>query len=240
MTKTLNGSSLLLALLALAPAAQANPLTLKVGDATVAGAVGFTLMTTSTGESLRVDLALGPAMASDKAIELANAVVVQDTTGTWSAAAVGAELTFQHLMVDGVWYPVDSITNISDTTGGGTVLETSGAVVDFNLGIDPSAVASGVNASGHPSYITVSITATLAWTYAIQPGDTPQHILDLLQAFLVGQATAGVTVSRPSPTTIGIQLSYNISTLNWTLTDTGLQAAATGGGAIPPAGVIDR
>ncbi len=239
MTKTLTAASFALALLA-APAAQAGTLTLRVGDATVAGTVGFTLMTTSTGESLRVDLALGPAMASDKALELANAVITQDASGTWRAVAVGAELTFQHLMIDGAWHPVDSITNISDTTGGGTVLETAGAVVDFSIGMDPLAIASGVNAMGHPSYITVSITATLAWTYAIQPGDTPQHILDLLQAFLLGQASAGVTVSRPSPTTIGIQLAYNISSLNWQLTDTGLLAAATGGGAIPPAGVIDR
>jgi hypothetical protein len=242
MTK-LRTASLLLALLPVANAAQAfqpppppppAPLKLKVGDATVVGTVGFTLMTTSNGDSLRVDLALGPMMASDKAIAVLNAVSAQDFSGTWSAVASAAELTFQH-QIAGTWQTVDSISNITDTTGGGTLLETQGTAVDFNIGIDPAAFASGLNAMGNPSFITVSLTDTLTWTYAVQPGDTAQSILDGLQAFLVARGGAGVTVSRPSLTTIAIKLQYNISSLNWNLTDTGLLALAP-----TVAGVIDR
>jgi hypothetical protein len=241
MTK-LRAASLLLALLPVANAAQAQllpppptaPLKLKVGDATAFGAVGFTLMTTSNGDTLRVDLAVGPMMASDKAIALKQAVAALDPWGTWQAVTSGAELTFQHLGA-GTWQTVDSISNITDTTGGGTVLETLGAAVDFNIGIDPAAVASGMNAMGNPSFITVSLTDTLTWTYAVQPGDSAQSILDLLQAFLVAQGGAGVTVSRPSLTTIAIKLQYNISSFNWNLTDTGLLALSP-----TVAGVIDR
>jgi hypothetical protein len=247
MTK-LRTASLLLALLPVANAVQAQvvapaPVTqllkLRVGDSLVAGTVGFTLMTTSNGDSLRVDLAVGPMMASDKAIALQNAVSALDPN--WSAVASATELTFQH-QIAGTWQPVDSITFITDTSGGFTVLETQGVVVDFNLGIDPAAVASGVNAMGNPSYITVSFTNTLTWSYAVQPGDTAQTILDHLQAFILNQATMGVTVSRLSPTTIAVNLQYNISFFNWTITDTGLQGLATGGALFvgTNAGVIDR
>jgi hypothetical protein len=245
MTTKLRAASLLLALLPVANVAQAQllppppppptaPLKLKVGDATAFGAVGFTLMTTSNGDNLRVDLAVGPMMASDKAIALQKAVAALDPWGTWKAVASAAELTFQHL-VAGTWQTVDSISNISDTTGGGTLLETLGAVVDFNIGIDPTAVASGMNAMGNPSFVTVSLTDTLTWTYAVQPGDTAQTVLDGLQAFLMAQGGAGVTVSRPSLTTIAIRLQYNISSLTWNLTDTGLLALSP-----TVAGVIDR
>jgi hypothetical protein len=243
MTK-LRAASFLLALLPVADAAQAQvapplPLRLRVGDATVAGTVGFTLMTTSNQDSLRVDLAVGPMMASDKAIALKNAVSALDPT--WIAVTSAAELMFLH-NIAGTWQIVDSITNITDTTGGGTLLETQGVAVDFSLGLDPTALASGLNAMGNPSFIMVSLTDTLAWTYAIQPGDTAQSILDKLQSFLLGQASAGVTVSRPSPTTIAIRLQYNISSLNWYLTDTGLQALAAAGAklVLPDAGVVDR
>ncbi|HKC12567.1 MAG TPA: hypothetical protein VKI41_11095, partial [Vicinamibacteria bacterium] len=98
-----------------------------------------------------------------------------------------------------------------------------------------TAVASGMNAMGNPSFITVSLTDTLTWTYAVQPGDTAQSILDLLQAYLATKGGAGVTVTRPSLTTIAIKLQYNISSLNWNLTDTGLLALSP-----TVAGVIDR
>ncbi|HXB55125.1 MAG TPA: hypothetical protein VN461_10105 [Vicinamibacteria bacterium] len=238
-------ASLLLALLAATGAAQAQfllpppppptaPLKLKVGDATVFGGVGFTLMTTSNGDTLRVDLALGPMMASDKAIALQKTIAVLDPWGTWRAVTSAAELTFQHLIA-GTWQTVDSISNITDTTGGGTVLETAGAAVDFHIDIDPTAVASGTNAMGNPSFLSVSLTDTLSWTYAVQPGDTAQSILNLLQAFLATQGGAGVTVSRPSLTTISIKLQYNISSLTWNLTDTGLLSLSP-----TVAGVVDR
>jgi hypothetical protein len=88
---------------------------------------------------------------------------------------------------------------------------------------------------GNPSFITVSLTDTLTWTYALKPGDTAPTILDGLQAFLVAQGGAGVTVSRPSLTTIAIRLQYNISSLTWNLTDTGLLALSP-----TVAGVVDR
>jgi hypothetical protein len=216
------------------PPAPTTPLKLKVGDASVFGMVSFTLMTTSNGDSLSVALAIGPMMASDKAIALQKTVASLDPWGTWRAVTSGAELTFQH-QIAGVWQTVDSVSNVTDTTGGGTVLETAGAAVDFNIGIDPTAVASGMNAMGNPSFITVSLTDTLTWTYAVQPGDTAQSILDLLQAFLAVQGGAGVTVTRPSLTTIAVKLQYNISSLNWNLTDTGLLALSP-----TVAGVVDR
>jgi hypothetical protein len=245
MTTKLRTVSLLLALLLAAGAAQAGflpppppvaaaPLKLKVGDATVFGGVGFTLMTTSNGDTLRVDLAIGPMMASDKAIALQQVIATLDPLGTWKAVTSAAELTFQH-QIGGTWQTVDSISNITDTTGGGTVLETSGAAVDFHIDIDPTAVASGTNAMGNPSFLTVSLTDTITWTYAVQPGDTAQSVLDLLQAYLATQGGAGVTVSRPSLTTIAIRLQYNISSLNWNLTDTGLLSLSP-----TVAGVIDR
>jgi hypothetical protein len=51
----------------------------------------------------------------------------------------------------------------------------------------------------------------------------------------MAQGGAGVTVSRPSLTTIAIRLQYNISSLTWNLTDTGLLALSP-----TVAGVIDR
>jgi hypothetical protein len=242
MITKIRAGSLLLALLPVANAAQAQllpppptaPLRLKVGDATMFGDVGFTLMTTSNGDTLRVHLAVGPMLASDKAIALQNAVAALDPLGTWRAVAYAAELTFLH-QIAGTWQTVDSISNITDTTGGGTLLETLGIPVAFNIGIDPAAVASGMNAMGNPSFITVSLTDTLSWTYAVQPGDTAPLILDQLQAFLVAKGGAGVTVSRPSLTTIVIKLQYNISSLTWNLTDTGLLALSP-----TVAGVVDR
>src|SRR5258708_29549983 len=138
MMTNMRTASLVLARLPVAGAAQAQfllppppppttPLKLKVGDASVFGVVGFTLMTTSNGDSLQVDLALGPMMASDKAIALQKAIAALDPWGTWKAVTSAAHLTFQHL-VGGPWQTVDSVSNVTDTTGGGPGLGTPGGV----------------------------------------------------------------------------------------------------------------
>ncbi len=222
-------------LTATAPLASSEALKMSVGTADVTGIVRVTLG--AGAETLQVEVPLEAMTASEKAVALSAAVAAQDPSGTWRAVASGAALTFEH-SVDGVWQDVDSITEISDTTGAGTRLAKEGSVVKFKLSLDEDAVASGVDENGNPSFITVSVTDTLAWTHPIQAGETAGQIVDQLYAFLLDQAGSGVQVTRLSPTSIEIELAYESSSLNWQITDTALKPRAKGGAK--DAGVIDR
>jgi hypothetical protein len=222
-------------LTATAPLASSEALKMSVGQADVAGSVSFTL---GAGEAtLQVDVALEPMSASDKAAALSAAVTAQDPSGTWRGVATGAALAFEHA-VDGVFQEADSISNMSDSTGAGTRLAKTGSVVKFKLKLDEGAIATGLDAAGAPSFITVSITDTMAWTHTIQVGETAVQLVDQFYAFLLDQAGAGVLVTQTAPTTLEIELSYETSSLNWQITDTGLGPSAKGGGQ--DAGVIDR
>jgi hypothetical protein len=139
--------------------------------------------------------------------------------------------------VDGVFQDLNSITGISDTTGAGTRLASSGNAM-FQLDLAVDAVASGLDSAGNPAFMTVSLTDTLAWTHAVLAGETAQQIMDQFSAFLLDEGGVGVQVSRTSAAGIGIQLDYDTSSLNWQITDTGLTPYAKGGGM--DAGVIDR
>jgi len=222
-------------LTATAPPAFSEALKMTVGKADVAGTVSFTLG--AGEETLQVAVVIEPMTAAEKAAALSAAVTAQDPSGTWRALATGAALSFEH-MVDGVFQDADLIGNISDTTGAGTGLAKSDAVVMFKLQIDEAAVATGLDAAGGPSFITVSMTGTLAWTHPIPAGETAVQLVDFFYAFLLDQAGAGVLVTRTAPTTLEIELSSQAASLNWQITDTGLMPYAKGGGR--DAGVIDR
>lgn len=233
--KQVTGVLVAMFLLAAAPVAFSDALKMSVGKATVAGSVAFTL---EAGEaSLSVEVALEPMSAPEKATALSAAVTAQDPSGTWRGVANGASLTFEH-SVDGVFSGVDAVTGISDTTGSGTGLGMKDNSVKFKLAVDEDAVASGLDAAGNPSFLTVSLTDTLTWTHPIQAGQTAGQIVDLLQAYLLDQAGSGVEVTRTAATSIQIQLFYENSSLNWQITDTALKPKAKGGGK--DAGVIDR
>ncbi len=233
---------LMLVLAASATAAQASPLTLKIGAATSAGDVSFTLSMNS-GDSVYVSVPFaGVATPAEKASAIFDSVANADVVGTWQAvpATVGVALSFQHLVAD-TWVDVDSVTGLNDTTGGGTQLETD-QIVDFTLNLDPDAVATGFDLEGGPSFITISVTNTLAFTRAIQMGDTPQSLVDQFQAFLAEQAPAGLSVTRSAPTSVTIRLAAGSSSaLNWQVTDTGLMLVTKGGGVIViDASLIER
>lgn len=227
---------LTLALSALTGVASAEGLKLSVGPADVEGVVRFTL--NAHEEALTVEVAAAAMSATDKASAMRDAVAAQDPSAAWRADATGTSLTFEHLVGE-EWQPIDTISDISDTTGGGAQLTSLGAAVAFNLNIAEDAIATGLDADGKPAFITVSVTDTLTWTHAISAGDTPEQLMDLFQAFLQDQAGEGVLLARPTATAIAVQLAYETSALNWQVTDTGLKPGAKAGGTTD-AGVIDR
>lgn len=239
--------------------AQAAPLQLQVGAGSQAGTVSFTMSATtnsvdpltgatlSTTDSAAVTVyADGPLAASDKAGLIAQAVGNAGEYGTWRAVSVSSTvLAFEHL-VGNLWVPVDTIASLVDTTGSGTLLTTPEHVVAFSLNIDPSAVAVGFDAQGLPSYLTVSVTNTLTFTQAVQPGDTAAVLVSEFQAFLAAQQVAGMQVILTSPTSLSVTLQGAAgAAFTWQLTDLGLSPAATATAAVAPstiinAGLIDR
>jgi hypothetical protein len=234
--KKLRFAFLLTALWSLSGSAYSEDLKLKMGAAASDGVVGFTL--SSQGETLEVEVAVSPMSASAKATAVSDAVAAQDSTGTWSVEASGTSLTFKHL-VDGVWVDVEAISDVQDTTGGGTQVKTEGGALVFNLKMGPETTASGVDASGKPAFITISLTSSLVWTHAIQAGDTPQGILDLFAAFLADQSEEAVEVVRENPSVMILkqQDAESALSINWQVTDTGLLAGVQGSADL---GVIDR
>ena len=248
MRKTIVG---LMVLAATAAVAQADPLKVKTGAALNAGDVSFTLTVTppqgsgADGASVAVDAPISGAMsAQDKVAAITGAVGNAGAAGTWRVvSAVGAtSMSFEHLVGD-TWTAVDSITNLVDTTGAGTQLQTN-QVVAFSLDIDPAAVAFGADTNGGPSFMTVSVTNTLTFTKAIQMGDTGEALVDGFQAFLVEQQAEGVTVTRTGPTSLTISLDGTSSAaINLQVTDVGLLNIATASATVSPAAfgqVIDR
>lgn len=225
------------ALWSVASIAQADALKLKVGAATTSGAIGFTLV--SDADSSHFDVALEPMTAPAKASAVQDAIAAQDASGTWRADATGSALTFEHL-VDGVWQKVDAISGVQDTTGAGTQLATHDATLVFNLNLAPNAVASGLDADGAPSFITISVTNSLAWTRAVQAGDTPESVLDLFAAFLAEQAEDTVEITRETPAVIVLRQKGDGDSLSlsWQITDTGLLMGAQGSAV--GTGVVDR
>lgn len=243
----------LLVLVAAAAVAQADPLKVKIGAASNQGEVSFTLSVAPAQGSLAgpetvpVVVSFADAMsAQSKVAAIADAVANTGDQGMWRAAyAVGAtSMSFEHLVGE-TWTAVDSITNLVDTTGAGTQLQTKDNVVDFTLTIDPSAVAAGSDALGGPSFTTVSVTNTLTFTRANQPGDTAEDVVGAFEAFLVEQQAEGVTVERTGATSLKITLDgTSTSALNLQVTDVGLLSNATAGAVVVDPGaagqVIDR
>jgi hypothetical protein len=236
--KKLRVATLLSALASLSGVAYSEDVKLKMGAGTTDGVVGFTL--TSQEESLEIEVALTPMSASAKAIAVSDAVTAQDASGTWSVEATGTTLTFKHL-VDGVWEDVDGISDVQDTTGGGTQVKTSAEALVFNLQMGAETTATGVDANGNPSFITISLTSSLVWTHAIQTGDTPQTILDLFGTFLADQAEDAVEVVRETPSVMILKQQGDENaralSINWQVTDTGLLAGVHGSANV---GLIDR
>ncbi len=245
MRKTVVFMTVLVASVAVA---QAEPLKLKIGAGSSQGQVSFTLTATTTSvdpvsgdtltsaDSVQVTAyANGPVAASDKTALISQAVADSGEYGTWRAVPVtAAVLSFEHLVGD-VWVPVDTIANLLDSTGSGTQLYTSQPAVAFNLDIDPFAVATGFDEQGLPSFLTVSVTNSLTFTRAVQPGDTADLLVSEFQAFLAAQQAEGVQVTRTSPTTLSVQLQGTSGgALNWQVTDIGLAQAATAGAVVAP------
>jgi hypothetical protein len=243
----------LLVLAAAAAVAQAEPLKVKIGAASNQGDVTFTL---SVAPSLglvagggSVDVAAFipvPMTAQQKVAAISSAVTNAGAAGTWRAVTVvGATNTmaFEHF-VGGAWKAVESITNLVDTTGAGTQLQTKNQVVDFSLDINPAAVAVGSDAMGKPSFTTVSVSNTLTFTRANQAGDTGEELVTAFAAFLTEQQAEGVTVERTGATSLKITLDGTTpSALNLQVTDSGFLDKATAGMRVvsePNSQVIDR
>lgn len=205
------------------------PVEVKVGPAHVPGLVSFTLATSVNGDSLSVETVVdtAPLSAADKAALVAAAVAAADPTGSWQASGGAGTLTFHHLVGE-AWERVDVVSNYTDTTGAGTKLESADTAVAFTLTMDEAAAAVGYDAMGEPSYITVSVTDTLAWTRALQGGETPQALLDAFQAFLLAEAGEGVEVVRNSVASLTVVLRYEESAINWQVTDLGLESTSQG------------
>jgi hypothetical protein len=225
---------LVLALSALSAPAQGQALELKVGQAEAPGTVG--LLLTHGDATLAVSVELAAMTATEKAAALVDAVAAQAGDGAWRAQADATRLTFQHL-VDGAWLEVDAVKDVSDTTGGGTQLASTGALAAFSLSLLEDALASGLDVDLKPAFVTVAVTDTLSWTHPVQAGETPQQVIDQFVAFLQEQAGTGVEVTRSSPTSVTLRLDYAVSSLNWQVTDTGLLPKV---GGERDAGVIER
>jgi len=233
--------------------AQAEPLKLRVGAGAGQGQVSFTLSATtnsvdpvsgntlSTTDSADVTVyADGVLTASAKAALIAGAVGNAGEYGTWRAVQVSSTvLAFEHMVGD-LWVPATAISSLVDTTGAGTQLCTPEQHVSFSLGIDPSAVAIGFDELGAPSFLTVSVTNSLTFTRAVQPGDTAEVLVSAFQAFLVAQQAQGVQVTRTSPTDLSVTIQGTAgAALNWQVTDLGLTESATAGAVVAPTMLID-
>jgi hypothetical protein len=233
----------ILALAVSVTSAQASGLKIKVGAATSEGSVGFTLSHVASGETADITVPISAgALPADKVTAIADAVANFGLPGTWRAvpATVGAAMSFQHLVAD-EWVDVDSITALTDTTGGGTQIETLDQLVDFTLDLDSEAVASGIDLQGAPSFITISVTNTLTFTRTIQAGDTAQSLMDQFEAFMAEQGAEGVSVTRTGPSSLKIHLDSASSALNWQVTDTGVLVARGSGQIIErDASLIER
>jgi hypothetical protein len=240
----------LLVLAATAAAAQADPLKVKVGAASNQGEVSFTLSVSASegydGESVNVAVSIADVMtAQDKVGTITHAVANAEPAGAWRTVSVAGatSMSFEHLVGD-TWAAVDSVTNLVDTTGAGTQLQTRNQVVDFSLDIHPEAVAAGTNAQGLPSFTSVSVTNTLTFTRANQAGDTAETLVGAFEAFLIDQQPEGVTVERTGAASLKITLDgTSTSALNLQVTDVGFLNNATAGARVSPAGsgqVIDR
>lgn len=235
---------LLAVLAASVTVAQAEPLKLMVGASASEGEVSFILSVTttsspllgyrvSTTESVGVTTYVpGALSASEKAAVIGDAVAGAYVPGTWRAVPVPdmvAVLTFEHLVGD-AWVPVDSIGNLADTTGSGTLVYTRGQAASFSLDIDPMALATGFDAYGFQSALAISVTNSLTFGRAIWPGDTADVLLTDFQNFLAAQAPQGVQFVRTSPTSLNILVSgTETAALSWQVTDTGLLGMATAG-----------
>jgi hypothetical protein len=233
--------------------AQAEPLKLKVGSGAGQGQVSFTLSATtnsvdpvlgntlSTTDSADVTVyADGVLTASAKAALIAGAVGNAGEYGTWRAVQVTSTvLAFEHMVGD-LWVPATAISSLVDTTGSGTQLATPESQVVFNLGIDPSAVAIGFDELGAPSFLTVSVTNSLTFIRAIQPGDTADVLVSEFQAFLAAQQAEGVQVTRTSPTSLSLTMAGTSgAALNWQVTDLGLTQSASAEAVVAPNTLLD-
>ena len=255
MRKTL---VLIMVLVASVAVAQAEPLKLKTGAGSGPGQVSFTLSATTTsvdplsgatvGSTESVDVvayAEGALTASAKAALISQAVENSGEYGTWRTVPVSATvLSFEHLVGD-AWVPAGSISSLLDATGSGTQLYTSDHVVAFSLDIDPFAAATGFDEQGLPSFLTVSVTNSLTFTRAVQPGDTADVLVSEFQAFLVAQQAEGVQVTRTGPNSLSVELQGTSGgALNWQVTDVGLMQVATAGAVVAPtildSNVIDK
>jgi len=233
--------------------AQAEPLKLRVGAGAGQGQVSFTLSATtnsvdpvsgntlSTTDSADVTVyADGALTASAKAALIAGAVGNAGEYGTWRAVQVtSTTLAFEHMVGD-LWVPATAVSALVDTTGSGTQLASPERQVAFNLAIDPSAVAIGFDELGAPSFLSVSVTNSLTFTRAIQPGDTADVLVSEFEAFLTAQQAEGVQVSRTSPTSLSLSMAGTSgAALNWQVTDLGLTQSATAEAVVAPNTLID-
>jgi hypothetical protein len=233
----------------------AEPIRLRVGAATTDGMVRFTLSAAAaasqapsggpvlaeTPETATFEVPVAPGMSATAKANLIRAAVAAEPSERWSAMVSGASLKFLHLEEE-TWVEVVAVTDVSDTTGGGTQLSIRGNAVDINIHVSLDAVATGVDAAGAQSFFTVTLTDTLAWTHAIKPGEGVASLLDALQAFIEQQGSEGVLVVRESENSLSVKLFYTESQVSWQLTDTGLQPSLWGRatGYIHNAGLIDR
>jgi hypothetical protein len=233
----------------------AEPIRLRVGAATTDGVVRFTLSAAApasqaasggpvlaeTPETATFEVPVAPGTSATAKANLIRTAVAAEPSGGWSAIVSGASLKFLHLEEE-TWVEVVSVTDVSDTTGGGTQLSIRGNAVDINIHVSLDAVATGVDAAGAQSFFTVTLTDTLTWTHAIQPGEGVASLLDALQAFIEQQGSEGVLVVRESANSLSVKLFYTESQVSWQLTDTGLQPSLWGRatGYIHNAGLIDR
>jgi hypothetical protein len=229
-------------LAATAVTVQADPLKLKIGGASGHGVVSFVLsvrvplvLGITVDESVSVTAVVGSgATASEKATAIKQAVAHVGLLGSWRAVTVAgsSSLVFEH-RVNGVWTPVDAIVDLVDTTGAGTALVTRAQPVNFDLDIDPEAIAVGTDAQGAPAFMSVAVTNTLTFTRAIQAGDTPEGLVNAFAAFLGEQETEGVTFERVGPTSLRIHIEASLNaSLSWQVTDVGLFQLAMAGAII--------
>jgi hypothetical protein len=242
-----------LVFLASAATLGAEPVRLRMGAATTDGTVRFTLsaptaeatsedpVVAGSPETATFEVAVAAGASATAKAELVRKAVAADPSGRWSAVVSGASLKFLYLAGE-EWVEVQAVTRVSDTTGGGTQLSLRGNAVDINIHVSLDAVATGVDATGAQSFFTVSLTDTLTWTRAIQPGEGVVSLIDALQAFIEAQGSEGVLVVRESANSLSVKLFYTESQVNWQLTDTGLQESLWGRatGFINNAGLIDR
>jgi len=217
--------------------AQTPPVRLSVGTAGTSGILGFNLVA-NDGTSFLVRVAVS---AGDSGAVIAGKVAAAVIPSTW-AASVGSEgVTFLHYN-GSAWTDVSEVDGVQNTADASITLSTAGAQAQVDVTLSPMVAASGYDAHGAASFLTLHISGEPSpLTMVLRPGQAPSSVIDGLVQYLQ-RAGIGFSYTRVSPNQVRIHLRFATSWVSLQTSDTSLQngAAVSEKSLNASTGLIDR